>query len=221
MAKDKPVEPVLVIGLGRFGSALAETLASMGHEVLAVDSSPGRVQQYAGRLTSVVEADSTNEEALRQVGAADFRHAVVAIGADVEASILTTAVLVDLGIENICAKAMTAAHGRILERVGATRVVFPEHDMGERVAHMVSGRMLDYLELDETYALAETAPPRGLIGSTMGEYGVRARHDVTVVCHKPAGGSFSTATADTRVGEGDVLVIAGDCAAVERFARLA
>lgn len=221
MAKDKPVEPVLVIGLGRFGSALAETLAAMGHEVLAVDSSSSRVQQYAGRLTSVVEADSTNEEALRQVGAADFRHAVVAIGADVEASILTTAVLVDLGIENICAKAMTAAHGRILERVGATKVVFPEHDMGERVAHMVSGRMLDYLELDESYALAETAPPRALIGRTMGDYGVRARHDVTVVCHKPSGGSFSTATADTLVQEGDLLVVAGDCAAVERFARLA
>lgn len=221
MAKDKPVEPVLVVGLGRFGSALAETLASMGHEVLAVDSSPGRVQQYAGRLTSVVEADSTNEEALRQVGAADFRHAVVAIGADIEASILTTAVLVDLGIENICAKAMTAAHGRILGRVGATKVVFPEHEMGERVAHMVSGRMIDYLELDDSYALAETPPPQGLVGRTMGEYGVRARHDVTVVCHKPAGGTFSTATADTRVREGDVLVVAGECAAVERFARLA
>ena len=221
MAKDKPVEPVLVVGLGRFGAALAETLVDMGHEVLAVDSSPARVQHFAGRLTSVVEVDSTNEEALRQVGAADFRHAVVAIGADVEASILTTAVLVDLGIEHICAKAMTQAHGRILERVGATKVVFPEHDMGERVAHMVSGRMLDYLELDESYALAETTPPRALIGKTMGEYGVRARHDVTVVCHKPAGGSFSTATPDTRVGEGDVLVVAGDCAAVERFARLA
>lgn len=221
MARDKPVEPVLVIGLGRFGGALAETLASMGHEVLAVDSSAVRVRHFAGRLTSVVEVDSTNEEALRQVGAADFRHAVVAIGADIEASILTTAVLVDLGIEHICAKAMTTAHGRILERVGATRVVFPEHDMGERVAHMVSGQMIDYLELDGSYALAETSPPRGLVGKTMGEYGVRARHGVTVVCHKPAGGSFSTATADTRVHAGDVLVVAGECEAVERFARLA
>lgn len=221
MAKDKPVDPVLVIGLGRFGGALAETLVGMGHEVLAVDSSPTRVQHFAGRLTSVVEADSTSEEALRQIGAADFRHAVVAIGADIEASILTAAVLVDLGVEHICAKAMTQAHGRILQRVGATRVVFPEHDMGERVAHMVSGRMLDYLELDDAYALAETTPPRALIGRTMGEYGVRARHDVTIVCHKPAGGSFSTATAETAVGEGDVLVVAGHCDAVERFARLA
>lgn len=221
MAKDKPVEPVLVVGLGRFGGALAEALVSMGHEVLAVDSSPVRVQRFASRLTSVVEADSTNEDALRQLGAADFRHAVVAIGADIEASILTTAVLVDLGIDHICAKAMTAAHGRILERVGATKVVFPEHDMGERVAHMVSGRMLDYLELDASYALAETAPPHGLVGKTLGDYGVRARHDVTVVCHKPAGGSFTTATAETRIGDGDVLVVAGTCVAVERFARLA
>lgn len=220
MAKDKPVDPVLVVGLGRFGGALAEALVGLGHEVLAVDADPRRVQHFAGKLTSVVEVNSTSEEALRQVGAADFRRAVVAIGADIQASILTTAVLVDLGIEHIWAKAMTVAHGRILERVGATRVVFPEHDMGERVAHMVTGRMVDYIELDDTFALVETVAPADLIGRTLGEAKVRSRHGVTVVCIKPPGGHFTYATADTEVPAGALLVVAGECDRAERFARM-
>lgn len=220
MARNKPVDPVLVIGLGRFGAAMAEALVGLGHEVLAVDGDARRVQHWSGRLTSVVEADSTSEEALRQLGAADFTRAVVAIGADMEASILTTAVLVDLGIEHIWAKAMTQAHGRILERVGATRVVFPEHDMGERVAHMVTGRMVDYIELDDAFALVETVAPQELVGRTLGETRVRHRHGLTVVCIKPPGGSFTYATADTLVEEGSLLVVAGETDRVERFARM-
>lgn len=220
MARTKPVDPVLVVGLGRFGSALAESLVLLGHEVLAVDADARRVQHFSGRLTSVVEADSTHEEALRQLGAADFTRAVVAIGGDMEASILTTAVLVDLGIEHIWAKAMTQAHGRILERVGATCVVFPEHDMGERVAHMVTGRMVDYVELDDAFALVETVAPQELVGRTLGETRVRHRHGVTVVCIKPRGGSFTYATADTLVEAGSLLVVAGETERAERFARL-
>ncbi len=220
MARTKPVEPVLVLGLGRFGAAIAESLVELGHEVLAVDSNPKRVQHFSSRLTSVVEADTTSEEALKQIGAADFDRAVVAIGSDIEASILTTAVLVDLGVQHIWAKAVTRAHGRILERVGASRVVFPEHDMGERVAHMVTGRMVDYVELDEAFALVETVAPRELVGRTLGESKVRDRHGVTVVCVKPLGGTFTYATAASRVGEGDLLVVAGDCRSAERFARL-
>lgn len=220
MAKDKPVDPVLVVGLGRFGAAMAEALVELGHEVLAVDTDPRRVQHWSSRLTSVVEIDSTSEDALRQIGAADFSRAVVAIGADMEASILTTAVLVDLGIEHIWAKAMTQAHGRILERVGATKVVFPEHDMGQRVAHMVTGRMVDYVELDDAFALVETVAPQDLVGKTLGQARVRHRHGVTVVCIKPDGGSFTYATADTLVAEGDLLVVAGERDRAERFARM-
>ena len=220
MARTKPAEPVLVLGLGRFGGAIAETLVALGHEVLAVDGDPARVQHFSGRLTSVVEADSTNEDALRQIGAQDFGRAVVAIGADMEASILSVGVLVDLGIRDIWAKAMTRAHGRILERVGATRVVFPEHDMGERVAHMVTGRMVDYVELDDTFALVETVAPRELVGRTLGETKVRDRHGVTVVCIKPVGGSFTYATAQTVVDDGALLVVAGETERAERFARM-
>lgn len=220
MARTKPVDPVLVVGLGRFGGALAETLVGLGHEVLAVDTDAKRVQDYSGRLTAVVEADSTSADALRQIGAADFSRAVVAIGADIEASILTVGALVDLGVQHVWAKAMTTAHGRILERVGATRVVFPERDMGERVAHMVTGRMLDYLELDEAFALVETVAPQDLVGRTLGQTRVRHKHGVTVVCIKPPGGSFTYATAETLVDEGALLVVAGTCDRAERFAKM-
>ena len=150
---------MLVLGLGRFGGAIATTLEELGYEVLAVDADPKIVQSYAGRLTHVVEADTTDEEALRQVGAADFNCAVVAIGTHIEASILTTTVLLDLGVQTIWAKAISSPHARILERVGATRVVRPEHEMGERVAHLVAGRALNYIEFEDGFALVETKPP--------------------------------------------------------------
>ena len=211
---------VLVVGLGRFGGAVAETLTRLGSEVLAIDRDPRLVQDFAERITHAVEADSTDLEALRQLGVKDFHHAVVAIGSDLEASILTVAALVDIGIPNIWAKAVTEAHGRILERVGAHEVVFPERDMGERMAHRVTGKMLDYIELDEGFSLAETTPPKALVGKTLEEYGVRDKHKVTVVCIRPEGGTFTYATADTLVGENDVLVVAGETKATERFAGL-
>lgn len=220
MAKTKPIDPVLVVGLGRFGGALAESLVGLGHEVLAIDNDAGRVQQWAGRLTSVVQADPTSEEAMRQLGATDFTRAVVAIGADVEASILTVGVLVDIGVPTIWAKALTKAHGRILERVGATRVVYPEHDMGERVAHMVTGRMIDYIEFDDEFALVETAPPRHVIGKTIGEAGIRRDHGVTVVCIKRPQESFTHATKDSLITKDSLLIVAGKTELAERFAHL-
>ena len=211
---------VVVMGLGRFGGAVAETLMRLGSEVLGMDQDPRLVQDFSSRLTHAVEADSTDPEALDQLGVKDFKHAVVAIGSDLEASILTVAALSDLAIPNIWAKAVTGAHGRILERVGAHSVVYPERDMGERIAHRVSGRMIDYLELDESFAIVETNPPKGLVGKTLGEYGVRAKHDVTVVCIQPAGGSFTYATAETMVGRDDILVVAGETRATEKFSDL-
>ncbi|HVM35671.1 MAG TPA: TrkA family potassium uptake protein [Actinomycetota bacterium] len=213
-------DAVLVIGLGRFGSALAEMLEELGREVLGIDLSPKLVQEYSGKLTHVVEGDGTDAETLAQLGAKEFRRAVVAIGADIEASILATAALSDLGIEQIWTKAITEAHGRILERVGAHHVVFPEHDMGERVAHRVTGRMIDYVELDEGFALVETSPPRAICGKPLGETGVRKRYGVTVVCIKPSGESFTYATAETIVGPDDILVVAGETDKAEAFAEL-
>lgn len=218
--RDRSNRQVLVVGLGRFGSSLAQELVKLGFEVLGVDADSRRVQAHAELLTHVVEADTTDAETIRQIGGGDFSTAVVGIGTDVEASILTTSALVDLGVPDIWAKAVTDAHGRILERIGAHHVVFPEHDMGQRVAHVVSGRVLDWFQLDEQFAMVETVVPDELVGRTLADVGLRARYGVTVVYVKPTHQGFTHATADTVLAEGDVLVVAGPTKRVEAFAQL-
>lgn len=209
---------ILVVGLGRFGSALARALVEMDHEVLAVDSDAGRVQEHAQVLTHVVQADATSEHALRQLGVADIVTAVVGIGTDVEASVLTATALVDLGVENIWAKAITAQHGKILQRVGCHHVVFPEAEMGNRVAHLLTGTMLEYIALDEDFAIIETAVPAAVDGVSLGAAQLRAKFEVTVVCVQPRGGSFTYATVDTVLRAGDLIVVAGHRENVRRFA---
>jgi trk system potassium uptake protein TrkA len=211
---------IMVIGLGRFGRTLAETLVSLGQDVLGVDIDPRLVQQCAAGLTQVVQADATDPDALRQIGAGDFRSAVVAIGTDVEASILTTYALVDLKVPRIWAKALTVAHGEILERVGAHRVVLPERDMGIRVAHTMVGRTIDYVELDPDFVLVETTVPKELVGRSLGQAEVRRRHHVTVVSVKQPGGTFTYATPETVVNAGDLIVVAGERSKAEAFAAL-
>jgi trk system potassium uptake protein TrkA len=207
----------VVIGLGRFGSALALELAHRGTEVLAIDNNAKLVQSLSGQLTHIVTADSTDIEALRQLGVADFYRAVVAIGTDMEASILTTSLLVDLEIDDIWAKAITRQHGRILERIGAHHVVFPEHDMGLRVAHLVSGKVQDYLEVDEDFAIVKTQPPKEAVGVALGETGLRSKYGVTVVSVETQGEPFTYATADTVLMYGDTIIVSGKVDDVERF----
>lgn len=209
---------VVVIGLGRFGSSLAHTLVEMGYEVLGIDASESVVQDHAGILTHVVQVDTTSTKALKQVGAADAVTAVVCIGTGIEASVLTTTALVDLGVKNIWAKAITAAHGRILERVGAHHVVYPEADMGKRVAHLVTGNMLEYVALDENFVMVEMTAPVELSGVALGESGLRAEYKVTVVCLKKAGKQFTYADRDTVLEPSDLIVIAGHREDVQRFA---
>lgn len=211
-------EPVVVIGLGRFGSALAMELSRRGTEVLGIDSSPKIVQQLASELGHVVIADSTDTEALAEVGVGSFSKAVVAIGSDKEASILTVAALSDLAIPDIWAKALDHQHAAILRKVGAHHVVQPEIEMGERVAHLVSGRLLDYLEVDPTWAFATTRSPKGLVGVPLGTSGLRAKHKVTIVSVRPQGsGAYAHADKDTVLSQGDEIVIAGRPADVDRF----
>ncbi|WP_055479558.1 potassium channel family protein [Sphaerimonospora mesophila] len=217
---DRTSEPVVVVGLGRFGTSLALELTRRGTEVLAIDRRPKVVQNLAGHITHVVTADSTDIEALRQLGVPDFYRAVVAIGGDLEASILTASLMVELEIDDIWAKAVSRQHGQILSRIGVHHVVFPEHDMGERVAHMVSGRMLDYVEVDENFALVKTRPPKEYVGVPLGESNLRRKHGVTVVAVKSPGEEFTYATADTELGYGDVIIVSGRTEQVERFAEL-
>lgn len=209
---------VLVIGLGRFGASTALQLTRQNKEVLAIERDSPMVQRWSGLLTHVVEADATDIEALRQVGAADFDSAVVGVGTSIESSVLITANLVDLGLEQIWAKALTPAHGKILSRIGAHHVIFPESDAGRRTAHLVSGRLLDYIEFDDDFAIVKMYPPQETHGFTLEESDVRGRYGVTVVGVKSPGEDFTYATARTKVASRDVLIVSGQVDLIERFA---
>jgi trk system potassium uptake protein len=211
---------VVVVGLGRFGSALALSLVDLGHDVLAIDENADLVQSWADRLTHVVEADSCNIEALRRLGVQDFPHAVVGIGTDIEASVLTTLALSELGVADIWAKAVNTNHGRILERTGAHHVVYPEAAMGERVAHLVTGKMIDFIEFDDGFAIVKTRAPRELVGKSLAETGVRAKYGITVVGVKRPRTDFTYATPETVMERGDLLIVSGPTKLVERFAAI-
>lgn len=216
MSADKR-KPVLVIGLGRFGSAVATTLERMEHEVLAIDTDAETVRDHKELLTHVVEGDGSEVETLRQLGAGDFETAVVAIGTNVEASLLTVLALVDLGLPNIWAKANTERHGRILERTGAQHVVFPEQRMGERVAHLVNERLLDFIAFDGQFAIARLKAPPPIVGLPLVTSQCRRKFAVTVVGVKRAGEDFINAVPDTIVFPDDELVVSGRIADIERF----
>ncbi len=213
-------KPVLVIGLGRFGSAVAHALERMGHEVLGADADPDIVRDHAASLTHVVEADCTEPETLRRLGARDFATAVVAIGTNVEASLLTVLALVDMGLPNIWAKANTDRHGRILERTGAHHVVFPEQKMGERVAHLVNERLLDFISFGDEFAIARLKAPEPILGLPLVTSQCRKKFDVTVVGVKRAGEDFIHAVPDTIIFPDDELVVSGKIRNIEKFAAI-
>ncbi|MCB2174214.1 MAG: TrkA family potassium uptake protein [Actinomycetales bacterium] len=207
----------MVIGLGRFGSALALTLERLGHDVLAVERNPRLVQHFSGRFP-LVEADATNPESLVQLSAKDFAAAVVGVGTSLEASMLITGNLVDLGMPQIWAKAITPEHARILTRIGAHHVVFPEADAGNRVAHLVSGKLLDYIEVEADFTIVKMRPPRETQGFDLAQSKVRTRYGVTVLGVKSPGEEFVYATPETRVQADDILIVAGHPELLERFA---
>jgi trk system potassium uptake protein len=213
-------DSVAVIGLGRFGAALALELMATGTEVLGIDNSAETVQALNGKLTHVVRADSTNEEALRQLSVHEFDRAVVAIGTDLEASILTTSLLLRFGIKMVWAKAISAAHGQILEQLGVKHVVYPEHDMGRRVAHLVRGAMEDYVEVDPGFVMVKTVPPREIIGVPLANTKIRDKYGVAVVAYKPRGLDWTYPIADTVIEETDTILIAGGTRDAEHFSQL-
>ncbi|HEY4556409.1 MAG TPA: TrkA family potassium uptake protein [Lysobacter sp.] len=213
-------DSVVVIGLGRFGSAVADSLARLGHDVLGIDENPDLVQAWADVLTHVVQADATNADVLRRLGVSEFGRAVVGIGTDIEASVLTVLALEEVGVRDIWAKATSAKHGRILERTGAHHVVYPEAAMGERVAHLVTGKMIDFIEFDDGFAIVKTLAPREAWEKTLSESALRSRYGVTVVGVKRKHADFTYARPDTIVEPGDILIVSGATELVERFAAL-
>lgn len=218
--RKKKNSAVLVIGLGRFGAATAGQLDRLDRDVLAVDENMELVQKWSERITHAVQADVTKIEALEQIGARDFTTAVVAVGSSIEASVLITANLVDLGVEQIWAKAISKSHGKILERIGANHVIYPEAEAGERVAHLLSGQLLDFVEIDPDFAIVKLHPPRVLAGKTLTDSGVRGSFKVTVVGVKKPGNSFTFAAAATLIEVGDEILVSGHPTDVEKFAAL-
>lgn len=212
--------PVLVIGLGRFGAATAGQLQRLGREVLAVDEDAGLVQKWAERVTHAVQADARSLDALRQIGADEFSIAVVATGSSIESSVLITANLVDLKVPQIWSKAISQSHGKILARIGANHVIYPEAEAGERVAHLVSGRMIDFIEFDDDFVLVKMYPPKPIRGLSLTESKVRSKYNITVVGVKSPGKPFTYATEQTVVSNHDLIIVSGTEADIDRFAAL-
>lgn len=213
-------DAVVVLGLGRFGSSVAESLSRLGHDVLAIDRTADLVQAWADRITHVVQADATNTDTLRRLGINDFDHAVVAIGDDLEASVLTVLALTELGVPDIWAKARSERHGRIMERTGAHHVVYPEAAMGERVAHMVTGKMMDFIEFDDGFGIAKTCPPAEALGKTLAASSLRSKYGVTIVGVKRPQEDFTYATPETVIEKRDLLIVSGPTTLVEKFAAM-
>ncbi|MGV9215916.1 potassium channel family protein [Micromonospora sp. RB23] len=209
---------VVVIGLGRFGCHLAGSLSRMEREVLAVDRNPDQVQRFSAQIDRVVQADATEEGALRQLGVASFGRAVVAIGASVEASVLTVLALVELGVPQIWARATSQKHAKILASVGAHHVIFPEAETGDRVAHLIVSRLLDFIEFDDDFAIATVRVPPSLVGRTLLDLRPNERDGVRVIGAKVPGERFRYASDDTELVDGGVLVVEGGIDQVQRFA---
>ncbi|MEU8125973.1 TrkA family potassium uptake protein [Micromonospora sp. NPDC049049] len=211
---------IVVIGLGRFGCHLAGSLTRMDREVLAIDRSPAKVQRWSAQLDRVVQADATEEGALRQLGITTFGRAVVAIGASVEASVLTVLALVELGVPEIWARATSQKHAKILASVGAHHVIFPEAETGDRVAHLLVSRLLNFIEFDDDFAIATVRVPESLVGRTLIDLRPEERFGVRVIGAKLPGERFRYTSDDTTLPQGGVLIVEGGIDQVQRFAGM-
>ncbi len=213
-------DSVAVIGLGRFGRAIALELMATGTEVLGIDADEEIVQSLNGQLTQVVRADTTKDDVLRQLAVDEFDRVVVAIGSDVQSSILTTSILLRMGIPHIWAKAVSDAHGQILTQLGVTHVIYPDNDMGRRVAHLVRGAALDYIEVDADYAIVKMGPNRVVEGKRLGDTRLRQEYGVTVMAVQRDGSAWCNADADTVIESGDTILVAGPIKKAEAFGQI-
>jgi len=207
-----------VIGMGRFGSSVAKTLYNMGFDVLAIDMDEHRIQEVTSMVTHAVIADCTDEETLRALGIRNFDVVVVAIGADIQASILTTLILKEMGIPMLVVKAQNELHGKVLEKIGADKVIFPERDMGRRVAHhLISPNIVDYIELSDDYSILEIQVKPQHIGKSLRELDIRAKYGCNVMAIKHDDKMNISPRADDLLEDGDVLVVVGSNEDLKQF----
>lgn len=208
MAKNMGKKQFIVIGLGRFGRAIAETLCRDGSEVLGVDSSMSLVEDMRDVLTHAVQMDAMDRDALSALGIPDFDVAFVTMGSDIRASGTIVMLLKELGAKRVIAKAHDDFHGRMLEKLGADQVLFPERDMGRRIAHnLVSGNIIDFLELSPEYSMAEIRPRPEWVGRTLLELSMRNRLGINVVAIRSGEVLNAIPRPDTSLCADDVLLV--------------
>ncbi|MBY9078757.1 TrkA family potassium uptake protein [Paenibacillus sp. HN-1] len=210
----------VVIGLGRFGSSLALELMEMGYEVLGIDHNEERVEEMDDRLTHAVMADATDESVMRSLGVRNLDCGIVAIGDDMERSILTAILLKELGVKMVVAKAISILHGRALERLGVDRVIFPERDMGVRVAHqLVTPHLLDYIELSKDYRIVELTVPSCMDGKSLAALNTRGKYGCSIIALNRKGeeGVIVAPTAHDYLHAGDIMVVIGSNESIDRF----
>ena len=201
---------VLVIGLGRFGTAAALELMRLGHDILAVDRAEEPVNDIAPQVTHALQADATDIAALKAIGAAEFEHAIVAISGEAEPSIFATMALKQLGVPNVVAKAGTALHGSILERVGADRVVYPEREMGVRVAHLFAyGNVVDYIDVAPGFGIVVLHPPKDFVGRTLAELDLPKKFELNPIALRRGDRVTVNPPGDERIGAEDQLFLIG------------
>lgn len=215
------IRQFVVIGLGRFGSSVARTLAQKGCNVLAVDTDEEKVQALSTEVTHAIQADGTDEETMRALGIRNFDVAIISIGADIQASILATLVAKELGAKHVVVKAVSDLHGKVLSKIGADQIVYPERDMGVRVANsLVSTNVLDYIEISPDYTIAEVIAGNKLIGHTLNELQFRDRYGVTVIAIKNDEYINIAPKGSDVIKNGDILVVLGDNEHLERLRKV-
>lgn len=199
-----------VIGLGRFGGSICKELSEVGKQVLAIDTSEVRIDQYKDIASYAVIADATNEKVLKELGIETIDHVIVAIGENIQASILTTVILTDLGIKKITVKAQNDYHERILEKIGAHQVIHPERDMGRRIAHsIISSNILDYLDLSDQHSIVEVKVGKKMIDRSLLDLNIRVNYGCNVVAIKHGNAINVSPNADYRLQKEDILIVIG------------
>jgi trk system potassium uptake protein TrkA len=207
-----------VIGLGRFGGSVCRTLVELGHEVLAIDTDESKVSHFANIVTQAVQLDSTDEVALREIGIRNFNHVIVAIGDNIQASILTTLILKDLDLPFITVKAQSDYHEKVLSKIGATKVIHPERDMGVRIAHnLISDNVLDFIELSPDYSLVEIKASEKMIGKSLLQLNIRAKYGCNIMAVKSDNDLNISPRAEDIIQRNDILVVIGSNKDISRF----
>ncbi len=224
----------VVIGLGRFGSSIAQALSAKGFDVLAIDEDEERVKEMEGIVSQAVVMDATDEKGLKELGITDFDTAIVSMGETIEDSIMITLSLKELGLRKVIVKAKSELHSKILRKVGADRIIFPEREMAERLAEsLASPKIFDFIELSKTYGIIEMVIPKKLVNKTLSELKMREKFKVSVIAIKrklpftlPDGSTdFKEEIVvgpggDDEVISGDVLIMLGKNEDLEKIEKL-